>query len=66
MPPEMMCQLLKSYVQLLWWVAKHKVDDKCMLDEWNGIQSINVFVPTLIWLIFNYTIQLQMNLAKNA
>ncbi len=61
-----MCQLLKSCVQLLWWVAKHKMDDKCMLDGWNVVQAINVFIATLIWLFFNYTIQLQVNLANNA
>jgi hypothetical protein len=29
-----------------------------MLDEWNVIQGTNVFVATLIWLFFNYIIQL--------
>ncbi len=42
MPSEVMCWLLKSCVQLLWWIAKHKMDDKCMLDEWNVVQKINV------------------------
>jgi hypothetical protein len=37
-----------------------------MLDEWNVVQGTNVFVATLIWLFLNYTIQLQVNLAKNA
>jgi hypothetical protein len=37
-----------------------------MLDGWNLIQGTNVFVATLIWLFFNYSIKLEVNLAKNA
>jgi len=54
--PKVMCWLLKSCVQLLWWVTRHKMDDKCMLDEENAVQGTNVFVATLIWIFFNYII----------
>jgi len=37
-----------------------------MLDGLNVVQGTNVYVATLIRLFFNYTIQLQVNITKNA
>jgi hypothetical protein len=42
------------------------MDDKCQLDGLNALQGTNVFVAILVQLFFNYTMQLQVNLAKNA
>ncbi len=44
-----------------------EMNNKCQLNGWNAIQRTKwrLFIATLVGLFFNYTIQLQVTLAKN-
>jgi hypothetical protein len=61
-----LCQLHKSCVNYFDESQNIKMDDNCMLDGWNEVQGIDVFGAIMAWLPFNYIIQIQINIVKNA